>query len=239
MPRPAKPVIEPAEPNDQPAPPLSSPSPRLMAQAEVNRQRLTDLAARFPEVKSRSQGGKTLTYVDIASTINRLNAVLGMDWSFAEASAPVILPAKIERMLWNPQTKRKDRPVVLDGYTCVISGHLRVDDPFGGKCAYGVGADTDTDIDKVVKTALAEALKKAAHQLGVALYLWDEDERDAAQAQLTGDNQQMRNILGMRAVQAGFEAGDEDTRRTRLAAWYQVEEAELDNTETLRRLING
>jgi hypothetical protein len=30
-----------------------------------------------------------------------------------------------------------------------------------------------------VKTALAEALKKAGHQYGVGLYLWDESEREA------------------------------------------------------------
>lgn len=42
----------------------------------------------------------------------------------------------------------------------------------------GVGADViGKDIDKACKTAMAEALKKVGHTLGIGLYLWDEDER--------------------------------------------------------------
>ncbi|MEM2991059.1 MAG: Rad52/Rad22 family DNA repair protein [Halobacteria archaeon] len=52
------------------------------------------------------------------------------------------------------------------------------------KVAVGVGADVDSDPDKAVKTALAEAIKKAGHQFGIALYLWDEKERQAVEEAL-------------------------------------------------------
>ena len=49
-----------------------------------------------------------------------------------------------------------------------------------GSSRTGVGADVVAlkDLDKAAKTAQAEAFKKAGHQYGVGLYLWDERERD-------------------------------------------------------------
>lgn len=52
------------------------------------------------------------------------------------------------------------------------------------KQAYGFGAMTNPDPDMAGKTALAEALKKAGHQLGIALYLWDEDARGRAEKRM-------------------------------------------------------
>jgi hypothetical protein len=40
------------------------------------------------------------------------------------------------------------------------------------------------DIDDVCKTAYAEAIKKACNQLGIALYLWDEDERKEVEQEM-------------------------------------------------------
>jgi hypothetical protein len=42
----------------------------------------------------------------------------------------------------------------------------------------GIGANVNFDPDTAVKSAQAEALKKACHQFGIALYLWSEQERD-------------------------------------------------------------
>jgi hypothetical protein len=47
----------------------------------------------------------------------------------------------------------------------------------------GSGAGFNFDPDTSVKTAQAEALKKACHQFGIALYLWSEDERNFVQKQ--------------------------------------------------------
>ena len=47
----------------------------------------------------------------------------------------------------------------------------------------GIGANTNFDPDTAVKSAQAEALKKACHQFGIALYLWDAAERDYVELQ--------------------------------------------------------
>lgn len=52
---------------------------------------------------------------------------------------------------------------------------------------YGVGADKGKDVDKILKTALAEALKKAGHAYGIALYLWDADGRKRAETRMKLD----------------------------------------------------
>lgn len=106
------------------------------------------------DVKQRRQGGVMLDYISIDATIRRLNEVLGVDWSFTG------YPNRTE--------------ILSDGkYMVVYTGELEA----LGKTASGVGADVAGDLDKALKTALAEALKKAGHQFGIGLYLWDEAER--------------------------------------------------------------
>lgn len=111
-------------------------------------------------MKQRTQGGRKLDYISIDATINRFNSVLGTDWSFSVVNS--------------------DLRVLADGkYLAIVSGTLEA----LGKTASGVGADTAPDPDKAIKTALAEAIKKAGHQFGVGLYLWDEDERREVERQ--------------------------------------------------------
>jgi hypothetical protein len=42
----------------------------------------------------------------------------------------------------------------------------------------GIGSNINFDPDTAVKSAQAEALKKCCHQFGIALYLWQEAERE-------------------------------------------------------------
>jgi hypothetical protein len=117
---------------------------------------LDKLSENFPieDVKQRTQGGMKLDYISIDATIRRLNDVLGADWSF--------------------RLTKSDLTQASDGkYLAVVTGRIEA----LGKVASGVGADTANDPDKALKTALAEALKKAGHQFGIGLYLWDEAER--------------------------------------------------------------
>lgn len=66
----------------------------------------------------------------------------------------------------------------LDGkFTAVCQLNLNANIDGIPKTAYGVGAMVNGDPDMAAKTALAEAIKKAGHQLGIALYLWDADAR--------------------------------------------------------------
>lgn len=128
---------------------------------------LDALAADFPksEVRQRDGGrGVKLDYIDIVSTINRLCSVLGASWDWR------VLDAKVE-VVENDGPKylayeRGELVVTLDdGKTVITRG--------------GSGADVDArDPDKAIKTADAEALKKAGHKFQIALYLWDEEKRD-------------------------------------------------------------
>lgn len=127
---------------------------------------LTALAADFPksEVRERDGGrGVKLDYIDIVSTINRLCSVLGANWDWR------VLDAKVE-VVDNDGPKylayeRGELVVTLEDGTTITRG--------------GSGADIDSrDPDKAIKTADAEALKKAGHKFQIALYLWDEEKRD-------------------------------------------------------------
>lgn len=120
-------------------------------------QKLAKLSEPFPidDVKQRRQGGRMLDYISIDATIRRLNDVLGTDWSF--------------------DIRNSDVQLLDNGsYLATVSGTIAA----LGKTASGVGADIAPDPDKAIKTALAEALKKAGHQFGIGLYLWDEGERE-------------------------------------------------------------
>jgi hypothetical protein len=124
---------------------------------------LESLAEEFGgnDVKSRQQAGITLTYIGIDATINRLNAVLGSKWS-TEASTNFI-------------------PLEDGAFLAVCELTLTATVDGAEKKAYGVGADKGKDADKIAKTALAEAIKKAGHQFGIALYLWDPAARVRAE----------------------------------------------------------
>ena len=116
------------------------------------------LREKFPAevVKQRpGKGGQKLDYIAIDATLNRLNDVLGIDWSTELLQLEVY-------------------PKEAGSWSVVIAIKLTA----LGKEAVGVGAGEDNDPDNAVKTALAEAIKKAGHQFGIGLELWDEAWRE-------------------------------------------------------------
>jgi hypothetical protein len=145
-----------------------------------------NLTERFhPSLVKKNQSGQD--YVAIDGYINRLNEVLGAMWSWQIND-------------W----KIMDAPPTKSGkpqYTAVVQGTLMVfltdvgvitvgedDDSFlttqkAQVARDGIGANTNFDPDTAVKSAQAEALKKACHQFGIALYLWSEAERDFVELQ--------------------------------------------------------
>jgi hypothetical protein len=122
-------------------------------------------------------------YVAIDGYINRLNDVLGAMWAWQINN-------------W----KLQDAPPTKTGkpqYLAVVQGTLSVHLTDIGVVSVGdddedaflttqkamiqrdgIGANVNFDPDTAVKSAQAEALKKACHQFGIALYLWSEQERD-------------------------------------------------------------
>lgn len=118
-------------------------------------------------------------------------------------------------------------------YSAEVALHLVIE----GKRRLGVGGDVSFDLDKALKTALAEALKKAAHQYGIALELWDEDHRkeiDKAnkRAKMTPAQlkQEVWKIGKSRVQKANPTAAD-------VAKVFGVTVADLQEEATLKRIL--
>lgn len=179
---------------------------------------LTKLSAKFDvdDHGQRLQGGRQLDYVGIDKVINRFNDVLGVDWSFRVVESNLVVTNSGE-------------------YLATVVGRIDA----LGKFAYGVGADIAKDPDKAYKTALAEALKKCSHQYGVALYLWNEDDRNVlAEQRVLRNNTRALEASGdtvaakkSRVVELAKSRGVELTKEA-MAAYFKVEdfndEATLD-----------
>jgi hypothetical protein len=168
----------------------TKPAPAKVQEAAAKRPVVKDesltieqqLRQKFPPgvVKSRTIRGKDFDYVAIDATIGRMLDTLGLEWSFTNCTYDV-QPAMVARRDGDP----------VPGYQCVVSGELIVHDVAGLESVHwGIGADVADDLDKCLKTALAEALKKAGHQLGIGLYLWQDEERQnlARERKLVGGN---------------------------------------------------
>ena len=177
-------------------------------------EQLKALSAKFDtkDVKQRSQGGKRLDYISIDATIRRFNDVLGVAWSFD------ITNSRIDSL--------------GDGkYLAVVNGTIEALD----KRASGIGADIATDPDKALKTALAEALKKAGHQFGVGLYLWDEEERELVQRDRKANAGDI-SALKEKAFELALERGAEANAAS-IAAALGIEEKDLQNGDKLREVL--
>lgn len=147
----------------------------------------SDLTEKFhPSLVKKNQSNQD--YVAINQYINRLNDVLGALWSWSVND-------------W----KIMDAPPTKSGkpqYTAIVQGTLLIvlndigvvsvgegdEDAFlttqrATVARDGIGANTNFDPDTAVKSAQAEALKKACHQFGIALYLWESDEREYVELQ--------------------------------------------------------
>lgn len=128
----------------------------------------SELTERFhPSLVKKNQSNQD--YVAIDGYINRLNEVLGTTWNWAVNS-------------W----EFRDGPPTAKGkpqYIAIVNGTLSVTMDDVTTSRDGSGAGFNFDPDTSVKTAQAEALKKACHQFGIALYLWSEDERNFVQKQ--------------------------------------------------------
>jgi hypothetical protein len=122
------------------------------------------LSAKLPDgwVKTVSMSGRpSLSYVSIDKTILFLNQKFDDNW---DAEVTDLREASGDRM----------------GY--VVTVKLTIREGKTTSVRYGVGADLDDrrqvnrppDPDKLIKTAYANALKKATNLFGFALELWDE-----------------------------------------------------------------
>lgn len=146
-----------------------------------------ELTEKFhPTLVKKNQSGQD--YVAIDGYINRLNEVLGHAWAWQ------INSWEIKDAAPTKSGKPQYMAVVQGTLTIILSdiGVVSVgdddDDAFlttqkAMISRDGIGANINFDPDTAVKSAQAEALKKACHQYGIALYLWDAAERDFVELQ--------------------------------------------------------
>jgi hypothetical protein len=93
------------------------------------------------------------------------------------------------------------------------------------------------DPDDAIKTAQAEALKKAGNQFGMALELWTEEGREVVargRAVAQGDLGALKREVFERALAGGAEATPES-----VAEHFNINVEELQNKDTLLKLLEG
>lgn len=141
-------------------------------------------------------------YVSIDGYINRLNNVLGHAWAWQ------VNNWKIEEAHATKSGKPQYLGVVQGTLTIILSDVGVVSVGEDDEDAFlttqkamisrdGIGAFIHFDPDAAMKTAQAEALKKACHQYGIALYLWSEAERDfiELQRQAMNDDTALKRLV--------------------------------------------
>lgn len=154
-----------------------------------------ELTEKFhPSLVRKNQSGQD--YVAIDGYINRLNEVLGHAWAWQINKSEFYPDAAPTTKNGKPQYLA----IVQGTLTIILSdiGVISVGDEDDGEpylttqkamiSRDGIGAGVNFDPDTAVKTAQAEALKKACHQYGIALYLWDSAERDFVELQRQAAN---------------------------------------------------
>jgi len=130
----------------------------------------------------KNQSGQD--YVSIDGYINRLNDVLGAMWSWNINDWKLYPDAAPHTSTGKPQYL-----AVVQGTLTIILSDIGVvsvgidEDSFlttqrAQVSRDGIGSNINFDPDTAVKSAQAEALKKSCHQFGIALYLWQEAERE-------------------------------------------------------------
>jgi len=150
-----------------------------------------ELTEKFhPSLVRKNQSNQD--YVAIDGYINRLNEVLGHAWAWQINDYQFYPDAAPPTKNGKPQYLA----IVQGTLTIILSdiGVISVDNDDDDSEPFlttqkalisrdGIGAGVNFDPDTAVKTAQAEALKKACHQYGIALYLWDVAEREFVELQ--------------------------------------------------------
>lgn len=168
--------------------------------------------------------------MSIDGYITRLLDVLGPNYDFT------ITSSELELLPESMNTRSGKRQ-----YLARVTGQLTINaDPAPGhsyvtSTRAGVGADVSFDPDKALKTAQAEALKKACHQFGIALELWDADHRKKLDKQrsLTTDTAIKREVFAI----ARERTGKDKPTAAEVAKVFGRKTAELGDPEVMRQIL--
>lgn len=155
------------------------------------------LAERFPASahKTKTIGGRDLTYVDGEMVVSRLNEVLGFDgWSFEVIDVTVLEDEVWARGRMTVYTEK--RTVIREQAGGQIINRTR-----GTPARPYVPADGDRpeqpavpaqkgqiiELNNDIKGAITDCLKKCATLVGVGLYLYDPQERREVEAEMKAE----------------------------------------------------
>jgi hypothetical protein len=195
-----------------------------------------ELTEKFhPSLVKKNQ--KNQDYVSIDGYINRLNEVLGARWAWN------INSWKCEPITAQTSTGKPQYLATVQGTLTVMLediGVISIDDEGDGPYLTtqsarvsrdGIGADIKFDPDGAVKTAQAEALKKACHQFGIALYLWSEDERDYVdlQRKASKDDVQLKHLVMEYTIRDLGLDPDEQPQREDIIKCLGTEDLSVEN----------
>jgi hypothetical protein len=123
------------------------------------------LSEPFPREMERtvSKSGRSLTYIPISEVIARLNKVIGLNnWSSEIVSV-------------GRDSVDTDWVIAHVRLTAIVNGETITKDGVGGQQVKYTKAGKVLDLGDEFKGAMSDALKKAAQQLGVGLYLARDD----------------------------------------------------------------
>lgn len=197
----------------------------MAAAAKATETQLQQLQAEFlgtEHQQREGRGGTKLTYISIDATINRVNAVLGAGWSIV------------------PPTSTEMRPPTEPGGNWAAITQVFIEATIDGtsKTLYGVGASVGKDADDASKTALAEAIKKAFHQTGLGLYLWDASARARIEATMNTNTAAGRK-KALKAL-AAERLGIDNPTIEQVAAVFEVEDSEdLKKDDTVKAILEA
>lgn len=197
---------------------------------ESGQDMLTSLSAPFPPNVERTlnKGGASLTYIPVSEVINRLNRVFGVGgWS-----SEII---RCERDALDP-----DFIVAHVRITALSLGYV-IKDGFGGQKIKRTRNGDIVDLGDEFKGAVSDALKKAAQQFGVGLYLARSEEALMmdAQADITPEIESLWNEFSAMVKSL------DDAGRSALNTWWSETSGgapkpkkETATPEVLRSLID-
>lgn len=188
----------------------------------------TMLSEPFPREMERtvSKSGRNLTYIPISEVISRLNKVLGLDnWSFEIVS--------IQR-----DAIDTDWVVAHVRLTATINGVTITKDGVGGQQVKYTKAGKVLDLGDEFKGAMSDALKKAAQQLGVGLYLARDDAAMEVEAAMdTPPVDPQVNDLFDRLI-AVSKSLDEEGRAALEDFWIEYGDGEPKPTRTTAKVAD-
>lgn len=174
-------------------------------------QLLSDLSEPFPPEVERElkKGGTYLTYIPVSEVITRLNRVFGVTGWSSEI-------VKCERDALDPDFIVAHVRLTIHSTHGSYSNHGSMQkDGFGGQKIKRTKQGEIVDLGDEFKGAVSDALKKAAQQLGIALYLSRSDEalsleveQDMAQQKAAIDPKVSALWNQFRDISGGFTADE-------------------------------